>query len=92
MPARLARIDSNGAHHDVPPRFAMSFPSTFLVFESRFDDTAGAYEPDYSVYRLASVGAPTEGVDPVGRIPVSDVELDERRGLTLKTLGIERFL
>ena len=75
-------------------------PTALLVFESRFDEAADAYEPEYSVYRLppldderlpGSLDGMVEGVEPVGRIPVSDVEFDETRGLAISTMGIERF-
>ena len=84
----------------MPRIFAMSLPTALLVFESRFDEAADAYESEYDVYRLppleeerlhGSLDGLVEGVEPVGRIPVSDVEFDEARGLAISTMGIERF-
>jgi hypothetical protein len=78
----------------------MSLPTALLVFESRFDEAADAYESEYRVYRLSalkekrlrrSLDSLVEEVEPVGRIPVSDVEFDETRGLRIRTMGIERF-
>jgi hypothetical protein len=84
----------------VPWIFAMSLPEAVLVFESRFDEAADSYAPEYCVYRLpaseghrldGSLDGLVEGLEPVGRIPVSDVEFDETRGLAIRTMGIERF-
>ena len=99
--ARTVRIFSNGEYREVPPVFTMAspvFPDALLVFEVQRGE-AGEYAPDYAVYSLPirderaqrPLSQITQGLTPVGAIPVSDVEFDEARGITMRTLGIERF-
>jgi len=75
----------------------MPYVDAVLVFDARETDDTGEYTirsiaPDENErFMRGKWDAMNEGLEPTGRIPVSDVEFGASAGFRIRTLGIERY-
>ena len=98
----MARLEVGGEVREIPKIWSMMLPEGHLVFDLHEVDTPSDedYPGFYSIYRFepdrpadASLWSAIEGMEPVGRIPATDVEPvdDPSHSFRLRTMGIERF-
>jgi hypothetical protein len=98
----MGQLEIGGEAREIPEIWSMALPEGHLVFNLQLVDTPSDedYPGFYSVYRFepdrradASLWSAIEEMDPVGRIPATDVEPvdDPAHAFRLRTMGIERF-
>jgi hypothetical protein len=98
----MAQLEVGGEVREIPKIWSMPLAEGRLVFDLHKVDTPSDedYPGFYSVYRFepdrradASLWSAIEEMDPVGRIPATDVEPvdDPAHAFRLGTMGIERF-
>jgi hypothetical protein len=85
----------------VPRTFVVTVPDGLIVFDSPFDEARDDYDTDYTVYFLpwseakrlhGSWRGLVAGIEPLGRVPIAEVEFDKTRRVAVRTALLERFV